>query len=56
VHEVYNGMAEHKTPRKAFRIPIAPIPAGSGNGLSLNILGLKVYKLYNATGTTLRYS
>ena len=42
VHELYNGMAKHKTPRKAFRIPIAPIPAGSGNGLSLNLLGLKV--------------
>ncbi|KAI0035091.1 ATP-NAD kinase-like domain-containing protein [Vararia minispora EC-137] len=41
VHELYNGMAEHKYPRKAFRMPIAPIPAGSGNGLSLNLLGLK---------------
>ncbi|VDB83012.1 unnamed protein product [Peniophora sp. CBMAI 1063] len=41
VHELYNGMAKHETPRKAFRVPIAPIPAGSGNGLSLNLLGLK---------------
>ena len=40
VHEVLNGLAKHATPEKAFRIPIAPIPAGSGNGLSLNILGL----------------
>ncbi|KAG9318886.1 ATP-NAD kinase-like domain-containing protein [Chiua virens] len=40
IHEVMNGLAKHATPEKAFSIPIAPIPAGSGNGLSLNILGL----------------
>ncbi|KAG8217916.1 ATP-NAD kinase-like domain-containing protein [Butyriboletus roseoflavus] len=40
VHEVVNGLAKHATPEKAFSIPIAPIPAGSGNGLSLNILGI----------------
>ncbi|KAG9318888.1 ATP-NAD kinase-like domain-containing protein [Chiua virens] len=40
IHEVMNGLAKHATPKKAFSIPIAPIPAGSGNGLSLNILGL----------------
>lgn len=40
VHEVLNGLAKHATPEQAFSIPIAPIPAGSGNGLSLNILGL----------------
>ncbi|KAF8550294.1 hypothetical protein OG21DRAFT_1468925 [Imleria badia] len=40
IHEVMNGLAKHATPEKAFCIPIAPIPAGSGNGLSLNILGL----------------
>ncbi|KAF9218433.1 hypothetical protein BS17DRAFT_791452 [Gyrodon lividus] len=40
VHEVINGLAKHAQPEKAFSIPIAPIPAGSGNGLSLNILGL----------------
>lgn len=41
IHEVMNGLAKHATPEKAFSIPIAPIPAGSGNGLSLNILGLR---------------
>ncbi|KAI9574238.1 ATP-NAD kinase-like domain-containing protein [Boletus coccyginus] len=41
IHEVLNGLAKHATPEKAFCIPVAPIPAGSGNGLSLNILGLR---------------
>jgi len=41
IHELYNGMAAHKLPLKAFRVPISSIPAGSGNGLSLNLLGLK---------------
>ena len=27
---------------KAFRIPIAPIPAGSGNATAINLLGLTV--------------
>ncbi|KAA1471124.1 hypothetical protein DENSPDRAFT_837053 [Dentipellis sp. KUC8613] len=41
IHELYNGFAKHKEPLKAFQMPIAPIPAGSGNGLSLNLLGLE---------------
>ncbi|KAL0577639.1 sphinganine kinase lcb4 [Marasmius crinis-equi] len=41
IHEVMNGFALHSKPRKAFAIAIAPIPAGSGNALSLNLLGLK---------------
>ncbi|KAG7452429.1 uncharacterized protein BT62DRAFT_924983 [Guyanagaster necrorhizus] len=40
IHEVMNGFAHHAYPMKAFSIPIAPIPTGSGNGLSLNLLGL----------------
>ncbi|KAK0463936.1 ATP-NAD kinase-like domain-containing protein [Desarmillaria tabescens] len=40
IHEVMNGFAHHEYPMKAFSIPIAPIPTGSGNGLSVNILGL----------------
>ncbi|KAJ7219297.1 ATP-NAD kinase-like domain-containing protein, partial [Mycena pura] len=40
IHEVLNGFAHHQQPLSAFRIPIAPIPAGTGNGLSLNILGV----------------
>jgi len=42
VHEVLNGFAEHADPLKAFTIPVAPIPTGSGNGLSLNLLGVQV--------------
>ena len=42
VHELINGFALHKEPMKAFKIPIAPIPAGSGNATSLNLLGLEV--------------
>lgn len=42
VHEVLNGFAEHADPLRALSIPVAPIPTGSGNGLSLNILGAEV--------------
>ena len=42
LHELVNGLAQHKVRMKAFRMPIATIPAGSGNGVSLNILGVKV--------------
>lgn len=42
VHEVLNGFAEHADPLKAFTIPVVPIPTGSGNGLSLNLLGAQV--------------
>ncbi|KAJ4469370.1 ATP-NAD kinase-like domain-containing protein [Lentinula edodes] len=41
IHEVLNGFANHAYPRKAFQTPVAPIPTGSGNGLSLNILGIE---------------
>ncbi|KAJ8521628.1 hypothetical protein ONZ45_g1678 [Pleurotus djamor] len=40
VHEVLNGLAHHDAPLKALSIPIAPIPTGSGNGTSINLLGL----------------
>ncbi|KAF5377073.1 hypothetical protein D9757_007739 [Collybiopsis confluens] len=39
VHEILNGFANHAYPRKALRVPVAPVPTGSGNGLSLNLLG-----------------
>ncbi|KAH8833669.1 ATP-NAD kinase-like domain-containing protein [Flagelloscypha sp. PMI_526] len=38
VHEIFNGFAHHDRPRDAFRTPIVPIPTGSGNGLSMNLL------------------
>lgn len=41
IHEVVNGFAEHRDPERAFRTPIAPVPSGSGNGMSLNLLGLQ---------------
>lgn len=41
IHEVFNGFHQHPQSDKAFAIPIAPIPAGSGNGLSLNLLGIQ---------------
>ncbi|KAI9509619.1 ATP-NAD kinase-like domain-containing protein [Russula earlei] len=41
LHELINGFSKHKHPMKAFRMPIAPIPAGSGNATSLNLLGTK---------------
>lgn len=42
IHEVINGLSHHGNPIKALSTPVAPIPAGSGNGLSLNLLGIKV--------------
>ena len=42
IHEVMNGFALHTQSAQAFDIPIAPIPTGSGNGTSLNLLGLEV--------------
>lgn len=45
IHEVFNGFAEHEDPLKAFATPIVPVPTGSGNGTSLNLLGLEVRKL-----------
>ncbi|OSC99075.1 hypothetical protein PYCCODRAFT_1438681 [Trametes coccinea BRFM310] len=39
IHEVFNGFAAHAEPRKAFRIPVTPLPTGSGNALAVNLLG-----------------
>ncbi|KAI0331144.1 hypothetical protein GY45DRAFT_1434203 [Cubamyces sp. BRFM 1775] len=39
IHEVFNGFAAHAQPAKAFSIPVAPIPSGSGNALAINLLG-----------------
>jgi sphingosine kinase len=46
IHEILNGFAEHKNPKKALSIPIAPVPTGSGNGLAINILGRDVSDHY----------
>lgn len=42
IHEVINGLAKHTEPHKALRIPIAQIPTGSANALSINHFGAKV--------------
>ncbi|KAK7042543.1 DAGKc domain-containing protein [Favolaschia claudopus] len=39
VNELINGLASRPDALNALRIPIAPIPAGSGNALSVNIMG-----------------
>ncbi|KAF7294907.1 DAGKc domain-containing protein [Mycena indigotica] len=41
IHEILNGLANHEHPIKALSIPLAPIPTGTGNGLSLNLLGFE---------------
>ncbi|KAJ2920657.1 hypothetical protein H1R20_g16435, partial [Candolleomyces eurysporus] len=41
IHEVLNGLAQHEDPMKALNISLAPIPAGSGNGLALNLIGIE---------------
>nr|POE47344.1 sphingoid long chain base kinase 5 [Quercus suber] len=39
-HEVFNGLAKQKDPRKALRkVAVTQIPCGSGNALSLNVNG-----------------
>ncbi|KAJ6610464.1 ATP-NAD kinase-like domain-containing protein [Mycena sp. CBHHK59/15] len=39
VNELINGLASREDALSALRMPIAPIPAGSGNALSVNIMG-----------------
>jgi hypothetical protein len=46
-----NGFANHKDARRAFAIPVAPIPTGSGNALSLNLLGFEVSNMTSFTGS-----
>ncbi|KAF8163335.1 ATP-NAD kinase-like domain-containing protein [Crassisporium funariophilum] len=41
IHEVLNAFALHADPIKALATPVAPIPTGTGNGLSLNLLGIE---------------
>ena len=42
LHEVFNGLALRPDARKALQIPVAPIPSGSGNGMALSLVGIKV--------------
>lgn len=41
IHEILNGFAEHTDPMNVMQTPLCPIPGGSGNALSLNLLGLE---------------
>lgn len=41
-HELFNGFAEHAEPKRAFAMPLVPIPTGSANGTCINLLGIKV--------------
>ena len=41
VHEILNGLASREDALDALKMPIAPIPAGSGNALCVNLLGNK---------------
>ncbi|CBQ71300.1 related to LCB5-sphingolipid long chain base kinase [Sporisorium reilianum SRZ2] len=38
-HEVLNGFAARPDAAQAFALPLAPIPTGSGNAISINLLG-----------------
>ncbi|ORY92827.1 ATP-NAD kinase-like domain-containing protein [Leucosporidium creatinivorum] len=39
INELLNGLASRPDALKALRMPIAPLPGGSGNALSVNLLG-----------------
>jgi sphingosine kinase len=41
LHEVLNGFATRADAQSALSLPIAPIPAGSGNAMSINLLGVQ---------------
>jgi len=42
-HEVFNGLADHEHPRKALsKIAVVQLPCGSGNAMSLNMLGTTI--------------
>ncbi|KAJ1024160.1 hypothetical protein NDA16_002999 [Ustilago loliicola] len=41
LHEMLNGFATRKDADKALTLPLAPIPAGSGNAMSINLLGIQ---------------
>lgn len=39
LHEMLNGFATRPDAKAALALPLAPIPAGSGNAMSINLLG-----------------
>ncbi|CAE6418631.1 unnamed protein product [Rhizoctonia solani] len=46
VFEVLNGFRDRPDAPKAFALPVCPIPAGSGNALSISLLGPKASSLH----------
>ena len=53
IHEVFNGFAQHAQSKEAFNIPVAPVPTGSGNSTSINLLGIEVSFASNILGRCL---
>ncbi|KZT52478.1 hypothetical protein CALCODRAFT_487120 [Calocera cornea HHB12733] len=41
VYETFNGLAKHKQPKRALQLPVAHIPAGSGNAFTVSLVGPK---------------
>ncbi|SOV09503.1 related to LCB5 - sphingolipid long chain base kinase [Ustilago sp. UG-2017a] len=41
LHEMLNGFATRNDADKALALPLVPIPAGSGNAMSINLLGVQ---------------
>lgn len=41
IHELLNGLASRPDAIEALKIPMVPIPTGSANGMSINLLGLE---------------
>ena len=39
MHEILNGLAQRSDANEAIKIPVAPIPAGSGNAIAVNLYG-----------------
>lgn len=53
-YEVINGFAKRLDARTAFeKVAVVPIPAGSGNAFSLNLLGLVVRMVSFGTFVTI---
>ena len=48
IYEVLNGFAQHRDPMRALKIPLAPVPTGSGNGLAIDLLGMEVRYVYSS--------
>ncbi|EJU05500.1 hypothetical protein DACRYDRAFT_98209 [Dacryopinax primogenitus] len=40
-YEVFNGLAKHKDALRALRLPVAHVPAGSGNAFTVSLIGPK---------------